>query len=213
MSRMKPLFLVITPLALAALPIEANGQVNHRDFRNLGTGELIERPYADRYEQRFRDRQRSVQLRRSERLMEFPDERTAAYAADACGLGCEGHEGLQVRNLPGTFLAAVVYKALLDDEVLTIQLRFHNDGVQPARLTLDPAGAPESFFVTVGEKTLPILDDEDGELMSKGALDIVLEPGEIESWWARFPAPPAGTTTFDLHIPAVAFHDVPLDTN
>jgi hypothetical protein len=42
-------------------------------------------------------------------------------------------------------------------------------------------------------------------------LNELLEPGEIESWWARFPAPPLGATTFDLHIPTVTFHDVQLE--
>jgi hypothetical protein len=138
-------------------------------------------------------------------------ERQLAYAADACGLGCEGHEGLQVRGIPGTHLAAVVYKAYLDEDVLTVQLRFHNDGLEPARLTIDPLEMPGSVFVQIGETRIPVLTGDDGEQQSKGVVDEVLEPGEIESWWARFPAPPRGATTFDLHIPAVTFHDVQLE--
>ena len=204
---------LLLPIAFfAMLPIEAVGQVNPPTFRNPTTGELIEQPYADRYQQRVRDRQRREQLRSSERLLNFR-ERDAEYTADACGLGCEGHEGLQVKGIPGTRLAAVVYKTRLDDDVLTVQLRFHNDGAESERLTMDPSGAPQSFFVQVGVDRLPILSDEDGELESKGALDVILDPGEIESWWARFPAPSSDATTFDLHIPAGTFRDVPLEVD
>lgn len=202
------LVLVASLTTIPLLPPAAGAQVNLPTFRNLATGELIEQPYAERYQQWLRDRDRRVQLRRSEQLLNFPDDRAAAYYADACGLGCEGHEGLQVRRIPGTHIAAVVYKAFLDEEVLTVQLRFHNDGFEPARLTMDPAPAG-SVFVRVSEETHPLLLDEDGEQQSKGAIEEMLEPGEIESWWARFPAP-RGATTFDFHIPAVTFRDVPL---
>jgi hypothetical protein len=211
MSRTQILLLTVPLFAIPSLPSEAVGQVNLPTYRNLVTGEVVEQPYAERYQQWVRDRQRREQLGRTEKLLDFR-ERDAAYAADACGLGCDGHEGLQVQGIPGTTLAAVVYKALIDD-VLTLQLRFHNDGSEPARLTMDPSGAPESFFVLVGEQRLDILADEDGELESKGRLDEVLEPGEIASWWARFPPPRSDATKFDLHIPAVTFRDVPLATD
>ncbi|HJR53426.1 MAG TPA: hypothetical protein VJ982_06905 [Gemmatimonadota bacterium] len=201
--------LLVALFAVAALPIDGNAQVNLPTFRNLATGELIERPYAMRYRQAIRDIQRSEYLKSTEKLMDSRD-RGAAYAADACGIGCEDHEGLQIRGIPGTSLAAVVYKALLDDDVLTIQLRFHNDGSEPARLTVDPRGAAPSFYVQVGEQKLFILADDDGDLEAKEPLDVELEPGEIESWWARFPAPPRGTTAFDFHFPTVLFRDVPL---
>ena len=206
------LCLLVSPVALLVSPIDGVAQVNLPTFRNLATGELIERPYAQRYQQVIRDIQRSKYLRSSEKLLDFR-EREDAYAADACGIGCDDHEGLQVRGIPGTFLSVALYKALLDDDVLTVQLRFHNDGVEPARLTVDPRAAAESFYVQVGDEKLYILEDDDGEMEAKEPLDLGLEPGEIESWWARFPAPPGGATTFDFHIPAVTFRDVPLATD
>ena len=210
---MRRLFLLLVALfAVPALPVDGNGQVHLPTFRNLATGELIERPYAMRYQQVVRDIQRSEYLKSTEKLLDFR-EREAAYAADACGLGCDLHEGIQVRGIPGTFLSVALYKALLDDDLLTVQLRFHNDGVEPARLTMDPRGAPASFYVQVGEEKLYVLEDDDGELEAKERLALELEPGEIESWWARFPAPPRGTSTFDVYIPAVTFRDVPLETD
>ena len=208
--RRSVLFLVAL-FAVAALPVDGNSQVNLPEFRNLATGELIERPYAMRYQQVVQDIHRSEYLKSTEKLMDFR-ERKAAYAADACGLGCDLHEGIQVRGIPGTFLSVALYKALLDDDVLTVQLRFHNDGVEAARLTVDPRAAAESFYVQVGEEKLYILEDDHGELEAKEPLNLELDPGEIESWWARFPAPPP-TTTFDLHIPSVTFRDVPFATD
>jgi hypothetical protein len=193
-----------------ALPFEAVGQVRLPAFRNLVTGELVELPNANRYERWLDDRRRSGQLARTEKILKF-HERKAAYTADACGLGCEGHEGLQVRSISGTDLTAVLYKVRRNDDVLTVQLRFHNDGDRAARLRLDPYDACGSFYVQAGDQRRGILADEDGGLQSKDALNEELEPGEIESWWARFAAPPAGATVFDLHLPAVTFLDVKLD--
>jgi hypothetical protein len=208
----KPYFLavVLALLAIPALPLAARAQVNPRTYVNPVTGELLEQHYADRYLDRLRDQRRRGQLAKSEH-METRQERAAAYAADACGLGCSDHEGIQVHGIPGTSLAAVLYKAKLDDDVLTLQLRFHNDGSERTRFTIDPSSDPERFFVQVGEKKFFILEDEDGELEAKAPLAVTLEPGEIESWWAKFPAPPPGTNAFDLQIPAGAFRDVPLE--
>ena len=205
------LFLFVSLLSLLVPPI-GFAQVNPRRWFDSETSDLGEPYYATRYQQWFRDQQRKGQLARSQELLDFR-EREMAYVADACGLGCDHHEGLQVQGIPGTFLSVALYKVLSDDDRLTVQLRFHNDGVVPARLTVDPSVAPGSFSIQIGEQRLPVRMDEDRQLESKGALDVVLQPGEIESWWARFPAPPAGATTFDLHIPAVTFRDVPLDTD
>ncbi|MGH7565592.1 MAG: hypothetical protein ACREK2_02060 [Gemmatimonadota bacterium] len=203
------LLVVLGLLAIPSLPVAARAQVNPPTDVNPATGELVEQHYADRYQVWLRDRRRRGQLAKSEKLEEM-QEREAAYAADACGLGCSDHEGIQVRGIPGTSLAAVVYKAKLDDDVLILQLRFHNDGSDPARLTIDPPSAPEGFFVQVGEKKLFIIKGEDGELEAKKRLAVTLEAGEMESWWAQFPAPASGTKAFDLQIPAVTFRDVPL---
>jgi hypothetical protein len=178
---------------------------------NRETGELFEPYYAVRYRASIEDQRRDEQIARTKALLDFR-LREAAYAADACGLGCEGHEGLQVRGVPGTDLAAVVYKARLDDDVLTVQLRFHNDGAEPARLSIDPAVEPESFYAQIGEERVPIRSGEDGRPEAKDALDEVLDPGEIESWWARF-STPRDAFTFDLHIPGVTFRDVALETD
>jgi hypothetical protein len=203
-----PLALLI---ALPALPVEADGQVNLRRYPvQRGDGETLEMDRTETFQSGERQR-RFLEEDRGNRRMQGFREREAPYTADACGLGCEGHEGLQVRRIPGTRLSAVVYKTRLDDDGLTVQLRFHNDGRQPEWLTVDPS---ESWlYVQAGDETLHVRVDNDGELEAKHRLDVELEPGEIESWWARFPAPRSHPRTFDLHIPAVTFRDVPLATD
>ena len=204
---------VLSVLAVASLPVAARAQQNTREiYVNPRTGEEILGPYyANRYLEELRQLRREEE-EEGEKVWEDLRESEVVYAKDACGVGCEDHEGIQVRGIPGTSLAAVIYKAHIDDDdVLTLQLRFHNDGLVPERLVIDPSTAPGSFYVEVGDEKLTILEDEDGELQAKEPLDEVVEPGDIFSWWARFPAPPSGTASFDLEIfPFDAFRNVPL---
>ncbi|CAN5867651.1 hypothetical protein BH20GEM1_BH20GEM1_15910 [soil metagenome] len=100
----------------------------------------------------------------------------------------------------------------LDDDVVTMRLRFYNDGSEPARLTIDPLSAYESFYLQVGREKLFIRKDDDGELDAKEPVEMELKPGKMETWWAKFPAPSAGTEAFDLEIPPVAtFRNIPLE--
>lgn len=184
--------LVFVALVGALTPARAAGQA-----APVG-GQPLDPEYADRVEEENRD-----EARRRQELM---------HTSGACDLGCSEHEGLQIRPIPGTALVGVVHQAGVDDGVLTIRLRFYNDGSEPARLTIDPAAAYETFVVRAGGETLRILRDEDGELEAKEPLAVDLKPGKVESWWAKFPAPPAGTRAFDLEIPPIApFAGVPLD--
>ena len=207
--------LVLPVLAIASLPVVARAQVNSPEIRvNPNTGEEMRgSEYENQYREELRDRRREEQDE-GEELQEGMREQEAAYARDACGLGCSDHEGIQVRGISGTSLAAVVYKARVDDDVLTLQLRFHNDGLVPERIVIDPSVAPESFYVEVGDEKLGILEDEDGELQAKEPLDEILEPGDIVSWWAKFPALPSGTVALNVEIfPVDTFRNVPLEVD
>ena len=154
-------------------------------------GQPLDPNYVDQAE---RDRQNQ---RRQEQ-----DERNAE---DPCALGsCGDFEGLQVRGIPDTQLVGVLHRTEIDDGVLTVRLRFYNEGAEPARLSIDPTGAEDAFLLRVGAEEHPILRNEDGELEAKEPLNVEIEPGDMETWWAKFPAPPAGTRAFDLEIPPVA---------
>jgi hypothetical protein len=180
--------LVGVPASARAMAVQANP---------VG-GQPLDPEYADRVEEENRD-----EARRRQDLM---------HTSAACDLGCSEHEGIQTRPISGTSLVGVVHQASVDDGILTVRLRFYNDGAETARLTIDPTAGYEGFFVQVGGEKLLIVKDEEGELEAKEPLEVDLKPGKVESWWAKFPAPPAGTEAFDLEIPPVAtFRDVPLE--
>jgi hypothetical protein len=162
-------------------------------------GQPVDPNYGDQAERQRQDRRRQEQ-----------DERNAA---DPCELGsCGDFEGLQSRGIPDTRIVAVLHRVELDDDVLTVRLRFHNDGAEPARISIDPTNPENAFLLRVGEEEHGILRNGDGELEAKDPLEVEIKPGKMETWWAKFPAPPAGTRRFDLEIPPVAtFRDVRLD--
>lgn len=196
---MRPLRLFPLVLSLAAVPSTAISArtMTIQDYPVRTPATAGDEEYDDRYEQEKREQRRK--------------EQEAQQENSACELGCVEHEGLQTRGIPDTPLVAVIHEATRDDGVLTLRLRIYNDGAEPARLTIDPSNAYESFFVKVGEEKLSILKDEDGELEAKEPLEIDLKPGKMESWWAKFPAPSADSETFDLEIPPIAtFTNVPI---
>jgi hypothetical protein len=192
-SRLFPV--VLTLMAIPALPLAAGAVTMQQD---PVAGQPLDPNYGEQAEQERRD-----QLRREEE-----DRR----GDDPCELGCGDYEGLQTRGVPDTPFVAVLHKTELDDGVMTVRLRFYNEGSEPARLTIDPMSASETYFVEVGGEKLFILKDEGGELETKGRLEIDLKPGKMESWWAKFPAPPADADRFDLEIPPVAtFRDIRIE--
>lgn len=159
-------------------------------------GQALDPNYADQAE-----RERREQLRREQ-------EERRESADDPCELGCGDYEGLQTRGIPGTSLVAVLHRLEVDDDVVTARLRFYNEGEAPAHLTVDPTGEA-AFVLRAGAEEFPILRNEDGEPEAKDALAVELEPGEMETWWAKFPSPPGGTRWIDLEIPpAATFGDV-----
>ncbi|MGH7565593.1 MAG: hypothetical protein ACREK2_02065 [Gemmatimonadota bacterium] len=194
MRRYRLFPVLLSLMAIPSLPLAAHAMVVQQ--YPVG-GQPVEPEYEDRETQEQRDQRRR--------------EQAALHGTDACELGCVEHEGLQTRGIPDTPLVAVVHEATREDGVLTLRLRFYNDGSEPARLTIDPTSASESYFVRVGREKLFILKDEDGELEAKESLEVDLKPGKMESWWAKFPAPAADAEAFDLEFPPIAtFTNVPI---
>ena len=188
--------LVVALLAIPVLPLAADAAVQQDPVG----GAPLDANYADQAEQERRD-----QLRREQ------EERRSG--ADPCELGCGDYEGLQTRGIPGTSLVAVLHRTEIDGDVVTARMRFYNEGQTPAHLSIDPSGE-EAFVLRVGTEEYPILRNEDGEPESKDPLSMDLEPGEMETWWAKFPAPPAGTRWIDLEIPpAATFRDVRFESD
>lgn len=195
--------LVLSLAVIPATPIAARTMSLQEDRPRRATDQA---EIDENREQRERAERRARQERRDQRW-----EKAARRSGDPCELGCGDYGGRQTREVPDSPLVAVLHGTKLDDGVLTVRLRFHNKGSEPARLAIDPSSAYESFFVKVGDERLFILKDEDGELEAKARLEVDLKPGTMETWWAKFPAPAPETKAFDLEIPPIApFRNVPL---
>ena len=115
---------------------------------------------------------------------------------------------IQSHRVPGTGLVAILHDIDVEDDALTVRIRFYNEGTEPAALAVDPTAAYDAFYVEVdGEKRF-ILRDDDGTLEAKGSLARDLEPGGMESWWAHFPPLPPKAVSFDVVIPPARFTEV-----
>lgn len=120
----------------------------------------------------------------------------------------QSSEAIQSHRVPGTGLLTVLHDIDVEDDALTVRIRFFNEGTEPATLTVDPTEAYEAFYVDIdGEKSF-ILRDDDGTLEAKESLARDLEPGGMESWWAHFPPLPPKAVSFDVVIPPAQFEEV-----
>lgn len=118
------------------------------------------------------------------------------------------NEAIQSHRMPGTGLVAILHDIDVEDDALTVRIRFYNEGAEPAALAVDPTAAYDAFYVEVdGEKRF-ILRDDDGTLEAKESLARDLEPGGMESWWAHFPPLPPKAVSFDVVIPPARFAEV-----
>ena len=133
-----------------------------------------------------------------------------------CGTGriCSYRgEGIQSKGVPGTNLVAVLHDIDREQDGLLVRVRFYNDGPEPVRLGVDPAQAYDAYFVEAGGERRFILREEDGTLEAKDAFVRMLEPGAMESWWAKFPPLENGARAIDITIPpAPRFEMVPVST-
>lgn len=102
-------------------------------------------------------------------------------------------------------LVAELFEATREDGVLTVKVRFRNTGTEEVYKGFETGhGDYSQFYVTAENQKYFVLKDSDGAPLAPKYLDVRLEPGQTSTWWAKFPAPPAGVTEFDL-----VMHDVP----
>jgi hypothetical protein len=122
--------------------------------------------------------------------------------------------GIQSHPVPGTGLVAVLHDVDVEKDALNVRIRFFNDGAESVTLAIDPATDYEAYFVEVDGAKMFILRDEDGSLRSKKSIDGEVEPGSMESWWAKFPPLPPDARSFDVVIPpAPRFKAVPVSAD
>lgn len=161
-----------------------------------GWGVLEARENRERIAQEKRNREREYE-REKERRAPKP---TGCETGQFC---LRSIEAIQSHRVPGTGLMAVLHDIDVEEHALTVRMRFYNEGTETATLALDPTASYDAFYVEVdGEKSF-ILRDEDGDLAAKRSFAGELDPGEMESWWARFPPLPSQVVSFDIAIPPV----------
>lgn len=171
------------------------------------------RPEPDDPYLEIRER-REHQQAEERRLKQEAEERLQQRRNDRLDASVYHGEGIQVHRIPGTSLTAVLHDIDLEEEFLMIRLRFYNDGEERTRLVIDPLTAYESFFVEVDDEKFFILRDAAGKLDAKRRLDLMLRPGAMESWWARFPPLPLDARAFHVVIPPVSpFLSVSVETD
>ena len=179
---------------LLAPPASAIAQVE--ELPRGGWGVLEARENRERIEQEKRNREREYE-REKERRAPKP---TGCQTGQFCP---QGSEAIQSHGVPGTGLMAVLHDIDVGKNALTVRIRLYNEGTETATLALDATASYEAFYVEVdGEKSF-ILRDEDGDLEAKESFAGELDPGETESWWARFPPLPPETVSFDIVIPSL----------
>lgn len=164
---------------------------------------LEARENAEQIEQEKRNRERERERRR-------PKPSACATGAICAPRG----EGIQSHPIPGSGLVAVLHDVDVEKDVLNVRFRFFNDGAEPVTLAIDPTTDYEAYFVEVGGARHYILRNDDGSLQAKKSIDGELEPGSMESWWAKFPPVPPDAASFDVVVPpAPRFEAVPLSAD
>jgi hypothetical protein len=186
---------LFSPRALAIAQVE--------ELPRGGVGVLEARENRERIEQEKRNRERE-----RERLRPKP-------SGCATGTICAPRgEGIQSHQVPGSGLVAVLHDIDVEKDALNVRFRFFNDGAEPVTLAIDPGADYEAYFVEVDGTKMFILRDEDGSLQSKKSIDGELEPGSMESWWAKFPPLPPDAASFDVVVPpAPRFEAVPVSAD
>ena len=197
--------LLLGPRAPALAQIQAAPRDPY--ISDLERRELIEQ------EKRNRERERERRFPKSSGCS------TGAMAGFGDGLlvpaeCAPGEAGIQSHTVPASGLVAVLQDVEVEKDAMNVRLRFFNDGAGPVTLVIDPAADYDAYFVEVDGARRFILRDDNGSLQAKKPIDGELEPGSMESWWARFPPLPPDAESFDVVVPpAPRFEAVPVNAD
>lgn len=189
----------LQPMVLLACLVAPPGSALAQDRGSISVLEQRERIEHQEQEERNREREYA-------REKEWRDPKpTGCQTGQFCS---QSVEAIQSHRVPGTALMAVLHDIDVEEDALTVRIRFYNESTEPAALAVDPTAAYDAFYVEVdGEKSF-ILRDDDGTLEAKESLARDLEPGGMESWWAHFSPLPPKAVSFDLVIPPARFEEV-----
>ena len=117
----------------------------------------------------------------------------------------QGDKPLATRELDVEGVVADVIESDRKDGVLTVRVRFRNNGEKPAKLPLVDAQGYVHTYISSGNTKYPLLKDERGNQVATprdggGWLAPTIKPKATWSWWGKFPAPPADRNTYALYL-------------
>lgn len=121
----------------------------------------------------------------------------------------------QDTNIPGVVAEFVQCRS--KDGVLTVKVRLRNTSDKPVEFSLIANRNYDDFYVTAGSKKYYVLRDTERDPLAVGAdgfgyVKVELAAGGAFTWWAKYPAPPAGEATINYVMPiAPPFEDVPVE--
>jgi hypothetical protein len=112
---------------------------------------------------------------------------------------------LATRELDVEGIVAEVIESDRKDGVLTVRVRFRNDGAKPVKLALVDAQGYVHTYVSSGNTKYPLLKDDTGKQLATprdggGWLEPTIRPKMTWSWWGKFPAPPGDRKTYSLYL-------------
>jgi hypothetical protein len=145
----------------------------------------------------------------------MPTEESAGEAATTTvsGAAAPAASGAAIQTQevdaePG--LLAEITEVSRKEGVLTVKVRFRNTGSEQVYHSFETGHGDYSlFYVTAGAQKYFILKDTEGAPLAPKYLTVNLDPERTMTWWAKFPAPPAGETSIDLIVPDIPpFEDV-----
>ena len=117
----------------------------------------------------------------------------------------QGDKPLATRELDVEGIVADVIESDRQGGVLTVRVRFRNNGEKPAKLLLVDAQGYVHTYLVSGNTKYPLLRDDRGNQVATprdggGWLEPTIKPKATWSWWGKFPAPPADRKTYALYL-------------
>ena len=116
-----------------------------------------------------------------------------------------GGKPLATRELDVEGVVAEVIESDRKDGVLTVRVRFRNNGAKPAKLPLVDAQGYVHTYTVSGKTKYPLIKDNTGKEVATprdggGWLEPTIKPKASFTWWGKFPAPPADRKTYSLYL-------------
>jgi hypothetical protein len=128
-----------------------------------------------------------------------------AVVTPAVAQSTQAAKPLATREMDVEGIVAEVIESDRKDGVLTVRVRFRNNGDNPAKLKLVDAQGYTNTYVSSADKKYPLVRDSSGKEVATprdggGWLEPTIRPKATWSWWGKFPAPPADRKSYSLYL-------------